>query len=143
MYNREIFDNFQLKLLTQFSDDINDVNFTSDIVKLPDTIANGIVYKLGYDGNLAEDGYEKGFLILTKGSGIKKHRHLNDIEKYVLLSGILSVDGKQSSSNICLLGNEHNIDTVTETTIIKTLKISKDMIYDKLENHNVFAKIRK
>lgn len=47
---------------------------------LPESIAVGIVYRIRYCGNLEEDGYECGFLYISRDSGIKDHVHINNIE---------------------------------------------------------------
>ena len=100
---------------------------------LPDTIANGKVLKILYNGDLkSEEGYEQGFLVLTPNSSIKKHKHINDVEMYTLLYGILSVDGNICDKNICLIDEEHCIDEVTTITIIKTLKVSKRLLQQKI-----------
>lgn len=98
---------------------------------LPDTIAQGKVLKIHYNGDLSEEGYEQGFLVLTPNSGIKKHKHINDIEKYTLLTGILSIDGAICDENVCLIDEEHCIDEVQTITIIKTLKVSKELLNQK------------
>ena len=92
---------------------------------LPDTIAIGTVLKIHIEGNLEKEGYEKGYLLLTPNSGIIKHKHINDIEIYKCLKGNLSIKNKTTNEDICLIGEEHNIDRVKELTIIKTLKIQK------------------
>ena len=97
---------------------------------LPDYIAIGKVYKISNFGVLEQDGIESGFLFIPKGSGIKEHYHVNDIEFYNLVCGSLSVCGKEQDSNICLIGQKHNIDIVDENTIIETKKISKNKIID-------------
>ncbi len=104
---------------------------TGKYTVLPDTISNGKVLKIHYNGDLSEEGYEQGFLVLTPNSCIKKHKHTNDIEMYTLLHGTLSVDGNISDKNICLIDEEHCIDEVTTITIIKTLKVSKDLLEQK------------
>ena len=98
---------------------------------LPDTIAQGKVLKIHYNGDLSEEGYERGFLLLTPNSGIKKHKHINDIEKYTLLTGTLSIDGAICDENVCLIDEEHCIDKVQTITIIKTLKVSKELLNQK------------
>ena len=95
---------------------------------LPETIAIGLVYKIVYQGSLSENGYEKGFLFIPRGSGIKEHKHIDDVEQYNLIAGILSVKGEKTNTNNCLLNETHNIDIVTEDTIIETIKISKQLI---------------
>lgn len=99
-----------------------------DYVLLPDTIAIGPVYKISYEGDLENDGYEKGFLFLPEGSGIKKHTHTNDIEQYTLIGGDLKVNGESIEVNRCLIGESHGIDPVSTNTAVKTLKISKKLI---------------
>lgn len=112
---------------------------------LPDTIADGVVYKVSYQGSLEEDGYEMGFLFLPKGSGIKKHKHIEDIEQYVLVSGNLSVGGEVLNINTCLIGGEHNIDIVLEDTIVATLKLSKryvDGLGRSIDDVSLFEEVR-
>lgn len=92
---------------------------------LPDTIAIGTVLKITFEGSLEEDGYEKGYLVLTPNSGILEHKHTDNIETYTCLTGRLSVKNKPTKENTCLIGKKHNIDIVKELTIIKTLKINK------------------
>ena len=99
---------------------------------LPDIIAHGKVLKIHFNGDLIEEGYEQGFLVLTPNSGIKKHKHINDIEMYTLLHGTLSIDGIICNKNICLIDEKHGIDTVTELTIIKTLKVNKRLLQQKI-----------
>ena len=69
--------------------------------------------------------YEVGYLYLPKSSGIKEHKHTNDIERYKLISGVLRVFNFPSTNNICPLNHVHCIDPVPEDTIIETCKISK------------------
>lgn len=99
---------------------INNRNFTI----LPSSIATGPVFKITYDGNLEEDLYERGFLVIPKGSSINSHLHTSDIEQYTLLTGTLSINGVSMNINECLIGESHSIDPVPELTIIKTIKIS-------------------
>ena len=91
---------------------------------LPVSVATGLVFKVNTYGNMEEDGFERGFLYLPKGSGIKEHSHIFDIEKYDLIMGDLKVNGEAMSSNICDLGCRHGIDIVNTDTIIETCKIS-------------------
>ena len=100
-------------------------------IVLPDTTASGIVLKIHCEGNLEVDEYENGFLVLTPGSEIKEHTHINDIEKYIVLTGKLSVRNEEMNENLCFIGERHNIDKVYELTVIKTLKISKKLLDDK------------
>lgn len=95
---------------------------------LPDTIAIGQVYKITEFGSLDVEGYEKGYLYLPIGSGIKKHTHINDIEKYTKIQGVLSVFGIKQQTNTCFINESHCIDIVNEDTIIKTFKISKEYL---------------
>ena len=92
---------------------------------LPDTIAIGTVLKITEEGSLEEDGYEKGYLVLTPSSGILEHKHTDDIETYTCLTGRLSIKNKIEKENTCFIGKKHSIDIVKELTIIKTLKIKK------------------
>lgn len=107
---------------------IEDGNFAL----LPDSIAIGNVYKVSYEGNLIIDGYEKGFLFIPKGSGIKEHEHKDDIEQYTLISGELKINSEDMHVNRCLIGESHKIDPVSANTAIKTLKISKKLIEENM-----------
>lgn len=110
---------------------------------LPDTIATGIVLKIHYEGYLEEEGYEKGFLVLTPNSKIKEHTHINDIEKYTILTGNLSVNNEKTNENICLIGEKHNINRVNELTVIKTLKIDKKLINNFTKKNGMEEKQKK
>lgn len=103
---------------------------------LPDKIATGTVFKIHIEGDLKEDGYEKGLLYLTEGSSIKPHTHTNDVEQYTLQEGTLSINGISTDTNRCYIGQSHQIDPVTQNTIIKTLKISKDLILGGMPNYS-------
>ena len=103
---------------------INNRNFTI----LPSSIATGPVFKITYDGDLEEDLYERGFLVIPKGSSINSHLHTSDIEQYTLLTGNLSINSVSMNVNECLIGECHSIDPVSELTIIKTIKISNKLI---------------
>lgn len=104
---------------------------------LPESIAIGTVYKILIHGNLDQDGYEIGYLYLPKGSGIKEHFHINDIELYSLIKGTLKVNNIEMDNNICVLNEKHSIDIVPTDTIIRTFKISKKY----LENNNYVQSI--
>lgn len=107
---------------------INNNEFTI----LPDSIAIGDVYKVSYEGSLDKEGYEKGFLFIPVGSGIKEHQHINDIEQYTLICGELKVNGEEMPINRCMIGCSHGIDPVSQNTAIKILKISKKLIEEKM-----------
>ncbi len=92
---------------------------------LGDNISNGTVFKIHFRGNLGKDFFEKGFLFIPEGSGIKEHTHTNDIELYRLIDGSLSVGGEFMDSNMCFIGESHNIDTAIQDTFIETFKVSK------------------
>jgi hypothetical protein len=95
---------------------------------LPETISTGIVYKIDYPGNLDIQGYERGFLIMTKGSSIKQHEHTENVERYKVIMGKLIIKGKEHKENICLIGESHSIDKVKELTIIETYKMDKKLL---------------
>ena len=95
---------------------------------LNNSISNGIVYKIHFRGDLNTDYYESGFLFIPKGSGIKKHTHINDIELYRLIDGTLSVLGKTTLDNMCFIGDTHNIDCCNTDTFIETFKVSKEYL---------------
>lgn len=101
---------------------------------LPSEIATGNVAKITYCGNLEQDGYEYGFLYLPKGSSILEHKHTDNIEMYKIIEGELSVNGKEVSTQICLINCTHNIDPVSCKTIVETLKINKRL--SKKNNQN-------
>lgn len=105
-------------------DEIINRNYTI----LPTNICVGSVYKVDYEGDLKQEGYEKAYLYLPKGTGIKLHKHIKDIERYEVLMGRLSVNGREVDVNDCLIGESHNIDICSEDTIIRTLKISEELI---------------
>lgn len=92
---------------------------------LPNTIARGEVYKIPFMGDIDTYGYEVGYLYLPKGSSIKLHYHIDNIERYLLICGTLSVNGNNVDHNICTLNKGHNIDEVLEDTIIQYCKIDK------------------
>lgn len=108
---------------------------------LPNTIANGKVYKIPAFGNLNTDGYEVGYLYLPTGSGIKEHQHINDIERYKLLNGELKINNSVMDTNICLLNNSHCINKVSKPTIIQTCKISKSYLHTLKMSENLSPKI--
>lgn len=122
------------------------VEYVRDKVKageftvLPETIAIGKVYKISRGDSLKKNGIENGFLFIPKGSGIKEHRHTDDIEFYTLVCGSLSVCGKKQDLNVCLIGDKHNIDVVDEDTIIETKKISKNKIINDSWNRGTKGK---
>ena len=103
---------------------INNRNFQI----LPETISTGPIFKILFESNLAKDGYEKGFLVIPKGSSIKEHTHIEDIEEYNLLTGNLSIKGENMNKNRCFNLEKHSIDHVSEFTVIKTIKIKNELI---------------
>ena len=109
----------------------------NNYIILSNTISEGLVYKIHYKGDLNTTGYERGFLVLTKGSSIKEHIHTKEVEKYKLLLGKLSINGKEQKENICLLNESHMIDKVDEVTIIETFKMAKELL------HNNKIKVKK
>ncbi len=103
--------------------------FNNDVVMLANHttvlgshIADGLVYKIHIEGILDQDGYESGFLYLTKGSSIKEHTHTDDFERYILVAGELKMNGQFMLENECSNGESHFIDPVLEDTIICTYK---------------------
>lgn len=95
---------------------------------VPDKIAIGEVIKIHIKGDLNIDGYETGYLYLRPNTGIKEHEHINDIERYKLITGTLKVQGINTNLNICNINKKHNIDIVDIETIIEYTKINKDKI---------------
>lgn len=100
---------------------------------LSNDIAIGKVYKITSYGDLEKDGFELGYLYLEKGSGIKEHYHEDNIERYQLLYGNLTVAGESCTQNICLLHQKHSIQPVYTDTIIQTFKINS-LYYHELSN---------
>ncbi len=118
---------------------------SGDYTILPSSIAIGYVYKISEYGNLDKDGFETSFLYISKDSGIKKHFHNYDIEKYKKIIGTLCIDGKLMDNNVCLLGESHSIDIVNTTTIVHTYKISR-LLLQQINSFNIetdFEKIIK
>lgn len=96
---------------------------------LPRKVVKDIdIYKIAYEGDLKKDGYEKCFLYLPPYSSIKLHTHTNDVEEYTVLQGTLNVNGVECSTSRCLLGESHCVNSSNKPIIIKTLKISRDLI---------------
>lgn len=100
---------------------------------LSNDIAIGKVYKITSYGDLEKDGFELGYLYLKKGSGIREHYHEDNIERYQLLYGTLTVSGEACTQNICLLHQKHSIQPVCTDTIVQTFKINS-LYYHKLSN---------
>lgn len=119
-----------MSFFENYQDDKQDLNFVFEQINnrnfkiLPSTLATGPVFKITYDGNIENDLYERGFLVIPKGSSINEHLHTSDIEQYTLLTGDLLVNGIPMNVNECFIGETHSIDPVSELTIIKTIKIS-------------------
>jgi len=103
---------------------------------LPNSISNGKVLKIIYDGNIDNDGYERGYLVLPYGSSINEHTHTNSIEQYMIISGGLAINGENMLINECFIGDTHSIDPVLDLTIIRTIKISKEL-YEEYCNQRV------
>ena len=122
------------KLLDMFDDNIHDIEYVRRMIEmnrytlLPSSVAVGNVYKIVYEGNIDALGYEKGFLYLPKGTGIKEHVHNTSAERYTLLCGEMNINGQSSLKDDCLLGGSHSVSVVDRDTIIKTLKVSDDLI---------------
>ncbi len=131
-----------MNLFEKYQDDKQNLNFVFEQINkrnfqvLPQSIATGPVFKITYDGNLENNLYERGFLVIPKGSSIKSHQHISDVEQYTLLTGDLSINGISMDVNECFIGQSHSIDPAAELTIIKTIKISNknlDKPYTKLK----------
>ncbi len=92
---------------------------------LSKSISINRVLKIHICGDLNSDGFELGYLVMPKGSGIKTHTHQNEIERYKLVDGLLKVNGVLSNTDICTLNHSHGIDPVSKLTIVQTCKINK------------------
>lgn len=93
-----------------------------NISMLPDTIADGDVYKIHLEGDLNLEGYEKSLLYLIRGSMIKKHTHITESEWYVRLKGVMVVDGIVSDVHHCDITDSHSINSVVEDTVVLSYK---------------------
>ena len=115
---------------------MEEVVFIREIMKqkeymvLPETIAIGTVYKIHYFGDLERNGFEIGYLYIPKGSGIKLHKHVADIERYKKIIGELVVNGEKCDINICLIGKSHGLAPVSQDTIVSTCKVTKKYLME-------------
>ena len=131
------------KLIDEFNDNSAGMDYIKEkiakgeITTLPSHLAKGVVYKISYEGNLLVDGYEKGFLFIPVGSGIRNHKHTNEIEQYTCLCGELVINGEKVKENRCFLNETHSIDVTNVNTAVRTLKISKKLIYDRIKKNNM------
>lgn len=89
---------------------------------LPNTISTGKVLKIRVNGNIDETNYEWGYLILSKGASIKKHKHTKDRETYILIMGSLYMNGERVNADFCEVNGSHQIDKTKEITIIRYQK---------------------
>lgn len=96
--------------------------------KVSESLSINDVFIINVHGNLQSIGYEYGYLYLPVGSGIKKHKHINDAEEYFLIQGKLSVLGKDEIINRCMIDEEHSIDVVSEDTLVRFTKVCKEKI---------------
>lgn len=95
------------------------------IVRLNDDISSGNVYKILEEGNLEEDGFEKGYLFLTLGSSILLHYHRSEKEYYKHIYG----DKEAIKGCFCNIDQSHEITSVNDDTIVRTYKyIPKSMV---------------
>ena len=94
-----------------------------DFNELGDNLSNGRVLKIKGYGNLNINGFEHGFLFIHKGSSIKLHKHVFDIEMYNYISGDYNFKG-----GICLLGESHKVDPLINSTIVETFKVNKNIV---------------
>lgn len=111
------------KVIEDFNYDFN--KLYNSITKLDSDICDGDVYKILEDGNLKEDGYEKGYLFLMEESSILLHYHYNEKEHYKCIFG----DNTSISKNFCDINSSHEITSVNTNTIVRTYKyIPESMI---------------
>ena len=87
--------------------------------------AIGKVLQIPGYGKLNINGFEHGFLLIHKNSGILEHVHDANIELYNRVSGDYSFKG-----GICLINESHNIDILNTSTIVETFKVDKNIIND-------------
>lgn len=95
---------------------------------LPQNIAGGVVYKIPSYGNLTKTDIELAYLYLREGSFILSHEHINDIERYKCIDGILRINGNIVKEDICKIYKRHSIDNVEVDTIIETFKIKNEYL---------------
>lgn len=87
------------------------------LVLLDEPIVNGKVYKLSGKGSIKNDGYEKNYLFLFKGSSVKEHVHKNEKEHYKQVSA-----KGEKYMGFCDINQSHCIPEVSENTLVKTYK---------------------
>lgn len=97
---------------------------------LNDSVAFGTVCKIQSHGSLNNDGYAREFLYLTPYSGIKKHKHIDDIEIYHALSGVIKVNDEYTDSYLVGMDQNHGIDEVNNLSIVETYKIARNKLCD-------------
>ena len=96
---------------------------------LPKRIMNGqTIYKIHIEGDLKKDGYEKCLLYIPAHSSINLHTHDDFVEEYSVIEGKLSVNGIECNTNRCLFGESHNVDASQHRILLRTLKISRELI---------------
>ncbi len=139
------------ELLDLYHDDFSDIIFIMNQIDydnyqlLPRKVVNDMdIFKIVYEGDLKEAGYEKCFLYLPPHSSIRLHTHINDVEEYSVVQGTLNVNGVECSISRCLLGESHCVNSSNKPIIIKTIKISRELIEkeysERLFRKNVKAK---
>lgn len=79
---------------------------------LSSEISNGKILKISFEGNIRNDEYETGALIMEPNSKIYSHRHDEYIETYSLISDSLVCFDALSKFwlnkfNLCKIGEEH------------------------------------
>lgn len=82
--------------------------------------------------------------IWEKNSYVFNHEHKNDIERYRLIEGVLSINDQRLHENICTIHQSHSIDRVPIDTIIETFKMTEEYLLQnslKEINSNTFDKV--
>ena len=107
-------------ILEIFDNDIQRLANHTTIVDA--SLADGLVYKILVEDKFEEQGFETGFLYLTKGSSVKEHLHENDYIQHTVICGEMKVDGKLLLTSECKPGESHKIDPVVSDTLIYTYR---------------------
>lgn len=97
------------------------IQILKNISMLPESIAEGDIYKIYLQGKLEEDGYEKSLLYLVRGSILKDYNR-TDKESYIKLKGVMTVDDEVSFSTICKDTKSHVIGSPAEDTVVLAYK---------------------
>ncbi|MCI8444101.1 MAG: hypothetical protein HFJ37_02860 [Clostridia bacterium] len=105
------------------------------------------IKKILLQGNVLQQGFEIGMLAIPAGEGIQLHTHLNDGEKYMVLSpnSSFQITGEEepSTENICGIGQKHGIEPGQEDITILNIKVAKEILkhidLNEITPENIFS----